>query len=126
MSSDRFLRCLRCSAAVFLVRGLCRTCAPSVHREFVARVESVRAISDSFERRTGKHPFEDWRSFEDEMKRDFNDDDVSELSAAVEGKTISRVEIDSPRDERFLVLKFADGSNFRLRYDYIYDWELDE
>lgn len=60
------------------------------------------------------------------MKRDFNDDDVSELSAAVEGKTISRVEIDSPRDERFLVLKFADGSNFRLRYDYIYDWELDE
>lgn len=60
------------------------------------------------------------------MKRDFNDNDPSDLSKAIAKKTVAKVEVDWPRSEKFLVITFTDGSNLRLEYNYIESWELDE
>ena len=57
------------------------------------------------------------------MAQDFNPNDVSALSEATHGKTITGVTIQSGMDEH-LIISFSDGSTLRIVYDYIYEWEL--
>ena len=56
---------------------------------------------------------------------DFTPNEPESLSAALAGKTISKVEVDRETMYDHLVLRFTDGTVFRLRYDYIYDWDLE-
>jgi len=45
-------------------------------------------------------------------------------------KLVQRKEVDSVTDEgdaidSFLVINFTDGMKLRIRYDYIYEWEVE-
>ena len=46
-----------------------------------------------------------------------------DLTAAVSGKTIDRVE-DEDGIDSWLEIHFTDGTALRIRYDWIYEWEL--
>ena len=42
----------------------------------------------------------------------------------MKGKTVASVDIDDAGMEEFLLFHFTDGSVLRIRYDYLYEWEL--
>jgi len=55
---------------------------------------------------------------------DFTDDSVCfEMDRLVKGKVIKEICLDRGYDDYF-VIKFTDGSKLRMRYDWIYEWEL--
>ena len=53
--------------------------------------------------------------------KDFSYKSATEIEAAIKGKVICGFEItEDMRD--WIIIKFTDGSDFRLRYDWIYEW----
>jgi len=54
---------------------------------------------------------------------DFTEDSVKQLSNQLHGKMIESVELDQEFDD-FFTLNFTDGQKLKIRYDWIYDWEL--
>ena len=56
-------------------------------------------------------------------KIDFNDSTIGILSDTIKGKTVESVENDNGYDDTFTI-RFNDGTALRIRYDYIYEWEL--
>ena len=60
---------------------------------------------------------------EPELTEHFDD---AELTAALTGKEINSVETysEGPFNDDFIVLHFSDGMEFRVRYDWLYGWEL--
>lgn len=57
------------------------------------------------------------------MKVDFIEDSVQEMSNEIKGKVIEKVSLEN-RYEDFLVIDFSDGKKLKIRYDYIYEWEI--
>ena len=57
---------------------------------------------------------------------EFHNDSGAELTKAVGGKTITEVLLDRGGEHDYLVFRFSDYTCLRLRYDWIYDWELRE
>ncbi len=55
---------------------------------------------------------------------DFNQSDVSDISTALTGKTITEVVTDDSGMNWMIVFKFADGTKLVLEYDWIYEWEI--
>lgn len=47
-----------------------------------------------------------------------------EMTEAVNGKTITRVETKSEQSDSWLVFHFTDGTSLNIRYDWIYGWNV--
>ena len=56
--------------------------------------------------------------------KDYHYDSDAEISQLVTGKTITVVSYEGDRGDDFLVFMFTDGTELRIRYDYIYEWEF--
>lgn len=52
-------------------------------------------------------------------------DITAQITHAVQGKTIDRVEIDSTGMNSYLEFWFTDGSVLRFEYNWIYDFEIE-
>jgi hypothetical protein len=55
---------------------------------------------------------------------EFTSDSLWVMAAQIKGKTIKTMGMEESRMDNFLVFKFTDGSILRLRFDYLYDWEV--
>lgn len=55
--------------------------------------------------------------------KDFHSQSGAEITEAISGKAIVKVEIDDGMYD-FLIFHFTDGSALRIRYDWLYEWEL--
>jgi len=56
---------------------------------------------------------------------DFNRyESPQEITKLVKGKEIDAVTYDDDRADDFLVIKFTDGTELCIRYDWIYEWEV--
>lgn len=56
---------------------------------------------------------------------DYNSNSIDELSTAIQDKSIKGVSVDDSGMDSVLVFHFTDGSSLRIRYDWIYEWEID-
>lgn len=54
---------------------------------------------------------------------DWNPTSVEKLSEIVSGKTIASI-IDEQEYDDFIVIAFTDGTVLRIRYDWVYEWEV--
>ena len=58
-------------------------------------------------------------------EKDFSETSDREITEAIRGKVIDHY-ADEGRMDSFIVLYFTDGTSLRIRYDYIYSWNLTE
>lgn len=58
------------------------------------------------------------------MKDFIPDEAAAEMTIALQSKEIASVEVDRSGMDDFLVFHFADGTALRIRYDWIYGWEV--
>ena len=56
--------------------------------------------------------------------KDFARHTFEEDVAVLNGKTLKRIAHEEERGDTFVVLEFTDGVVCRLRYDWIYDFEI--
>lgn len=55
---------------------------------------------------------------------DFTEDSSEPMSNLIQGKIVKSVEIDRHYDD-FLIFNFTDGKRLKIKYDWIYEWELE-
>lgn len=49
-----------------------------------------------------------------------------EITKLIQGKTIVAVETEEPDSDYYLLFRFTDGTTLCIRYDYIYEWEVEK
>jgi hypothetical protein len=54
----------------------------------------------------------------------FSEKKLAEMTSLVFGKTIVKIEDYDNSGRDYLVFTFSDDTELRIRYDWIYDWEL--
>ncbi len=58
--------------------------------------------------------------------KDFNSDNIKELSSELCGQEIDEIRIDDKGMDSFLEVVLLDGRILRIRYDWIHDFEIEE
>lgn len=59
------LPCFNCQQPQFLIRGLCKDCAPELHSNHNFMLDVIGALSEKFKTETGNNALEDWYRFEE-------------------------------------------------------------
>ncbi len=52
-----------------------------------------------------------------------SDEQSKEITSAIVGKVVEIFLLYDNRGDDILEIKFTDGSHFKIRYDWIYEWE---
>ena len=60
------------------------------------------------------------------LKQEFIEKEGDQIAHFLNGKTIESFEIDDNGMYDYLIFKFTDGSVFRIHYDYIYSYEIND
>lgn len=56
--------------------------------------------------------------------KDFSKNEMEEMTKIVAGKTIESARVDDEYVDEFLVFMFTDGTELKIRYDWIYEYDL--
>ena len=58
------------------------------------------------------------------MPKAVNETTAADMTKALHGKQVERVTLEDDRADTYFIIHFSDGSVFRIRYDWLYEYEI--